>query len=130
GDLRGCRRRPSAGRDRPRARLATRGFRKMTGTALETLQRSLCPWLKGALNRLETAYAAQRLGHAWLIGGPAGSGKLNLGLVFARRLLERGAKQELPDLGAEEAVAAYADRHTPADHQPALHWLFPGASQN
>jgi DNA polymerase-3 subunit delta' len=70
----------------------------MTGAALETLQRSLCPWLKGALNRLETAYAAQRLGHAWLIGGPAGSGKLNLALVFARRLLERGAKLELPDL--------------------------------
>jgi DNA polymerase III subunit delta' len=97
----------------------------MTGAALETLQRSLCPWLKGALNRLETAYAAQRLGHAWLIGGPAGSGKLNLALVFARRLLERGAKLELPDLGPEEAVAAYADRHTPADHHPDLHWLFP-----
>jgi DNA polymerase-3 subunit delta' len=97
----------------------------MTEPALHTLQRLLCPWLKVALSRLETAYAAQRLGHAWLIGGPAGSGKLNLALVFARRLLERGAKQEPPDLGAEEAVAAYADRHTPVDHHPDLHWLFP-----
>lgn len=97
----------------------------MTEAALQTLQRRLCPWLKGALSRLETAYAAQRLGHAWLIGGPAGSGKLNLALVFARRLLERGGKQELPDLGPDEAVAAYADRHTPADHHPDLHWLFP-----
>jgi DNA polymerase-3 subunit delta' len=97
----------------------------MTEAALQTLLRRLCPWLKPALSRLETAYAAQRLGHAWLIGGPAGSGKLNLALVFARRLLERGAKQELPDLGPEEAVAAYADRHTPADHHPDLHWLFP-----
>ena len=97
----------------------------MTEPALRTLQRGLCPWLKGALSRLETAYAAQRLGHAWLIGGPAGSGKLNLALVFARRLLERGPSQEPPDLGPEEAVAAYADRHSPADHHPDLHWLFP-----
>jgi DNA polymerase III subunit delta' len=98
----------------------------MTEPALHTLQRRLCPWLKGSLSRLEAAYAAQRLGHAWLVGGPAGSGKLNLALVFARRLLERGAKQQDPPvLSAEDAVAAYADRHAPADHHPDLHWLFP-----
>jgi DNA polymerase-3 subunit delta' len=97
----------------------------MTEPALHTLQSRLCPWLEPALSRLETAQAAQRLGHAWLIGGPAGSGKLNLALVFARRLLERGAKQPPPDLSAEDAVAAYADRHAPADHHPDLHWLFP-----
>lgn len=97
----------------------------MTERALHTLQCRLCPWLKGSLSRLEAAYAAERLGHAWLIGGPAGSGKLNLALVFARRLLERGPTQEPPELSAKDAVAAYADRHTPADHHPDLHWLFP-----
>jgi DNA polymerase-3 subunit delta' len=97
----------------------------MTEPALHTLQRRLCPWLRAALSQLETAHAAQRLGHAWLIGGPAGSGKLNLALVFARRLLERGPKQEPQDLSAPDAVAAYADRHLPADHHPDLHWLFP-----
>jgi DNA polymerase-3 subunit delta' len=97
----------------------------MTEPALQTLQRRLCPWLKEPLGRLEAAHAAQRLGHAWLIGGPAGSGKLNLALVFARRLLERGPKQAPPDLSAPDAVAAYAERHAPADHHPDLHWLFP-----
>jgi DNA polymerase-3 subunit delta' len=97
----------------------------MTEPALHTLQRRLCPWLKAALSRLETAYAAQRLGHAWLIGGPAGSGKLNLALVFAHRLLGRGPKPEPQTLGAEDAVAAYADRHAAADHHPDLHWMFP-----
>jgi DNA polymerase-3 subunit delta' len=97
----------------------------MTEPALHTLQRRLCPWLEPALIRLETAYAAQRLGHAWLIGGPPGSGKLNLALVFARRLLERGPKQAPATLSAEDAVAAYAERHAPADHHPDLHWLFP-----
>ncbi|HUO68169.1 MAG TPA: hypothetical protein VMV37_11560 [Gammaproteobacteria bacterium] len=97
----------------------------MTEPALETLQRRLCPWLRGSLSRLEAAYAAQRLGHAWLIGAPAGSGKLNLALVFARRLLERGPKQDPPDLSAAEAVAAYAERRAPADHHPDLHCLFP-----
>ena len=97
----------------------------MTEPALQTLQRRLCPWLKEPLGRLEAAYAAQRLGHAWLIGGPAGSGKLNLALVFAHRLLERGPKQRPADLSAGDAVAAYAERHAPADHHPDLHWLFP-----
>jgi DNA polymerase III subunit delta' len=97
----------------------------MTEPALHTLQRRLCPWLKPALSRLEAAYAAARLGHAWLIGGPPGSGKLNLALVFARRVLERGPKQDPPVLSAEDAVASYADRHAPADHHPDLHWLFP-----
>ena len=97
----------------------------MTEPALHTLQGGLCPWLQGSLSRLEAAYAAQRLGHAWLIGAPAGSGKLNLALIFARRLLDRRPKQDPPDLGADDAVAAYAGRHAAADHHPDLHWLFP-----
>ena len=98
----------------------------MTEPALHTLQHKLCPWLRPALSRLESAYAAQRLGHAWLVAGPAGVGKLNLALVFARRLLERRRPTaEAPDLSAAEAVAALRDRHVPADHHPDLHWLFP-----
>lgn len=98
----------------------------MTTPALQTLQNKLCPWLRPALRQLETAYAAGRLGHAWLISGPAGTGKLNLALVFARRVLERRpAVEQLPDLPPEEAVAAVRDRHVPADHHPDLHWLFP-----
>jgi hypothetical protein len=119
-DRRGRRARASAGRHRPRARRTARSVRKMTEPALQTLQRRLCPWLKGALSRLETAYAAQRLGHAWLIAGPAGSGKLNLALAFARPL--DGAA----DTGSwtRRVVAAYRI-DTPADHHPDLHWLFP-----
>jgi DNA polymerase-3 subunit delta' len=98
----------------------------MTAPALQTLQTKLCPWLRPALNQLETAYAAGRLGHAWLIAGPAGIGKLNLALVFARRVLERRpSTDELPALGAQEAIAALRDSHVPADHHPDLHWLFP-----
>jgi DNA polymerase III subunit delta' len=98
----------------------------MTAPALRTLQHKLCPWLRPALNQLESAYAAGRLGHAWLIAGPAGVGKLNLALVFARRVLERRRQtDELPDLAPDEAIAAFRDRHVPADHHPDLHWLFP-----
>jgi len=98
----------------------------VTEHAIETLQRKLCPWLRPALSRLESAYAAQRLGHGWLIAGPAGVGKLNLALVFARRLLERRRPIADPaDLAPAEAVAALRDRHVPADHHPDLHWLFP-----
>jgi DNA polymerase-3 subunit delta' len=98
----------------------------MTEPALKTLQSKLCPWLRPALDRLERAHAAQRLGHAWLIAGPPGVGKLNLALVFARRLLERRrAPDELPDLSPPDAVAAMRDRHAPVDHHPDLHWLFP-----
>jgi DNA polymerase-3 subunit delta' len=97
----------------------------MTEPALHTLQHRLLPWLKPTLDSLESAHAAQRLGHAWLIGGPAGAGKLNLALVFAHRLLARGARQGLSDLGPADAVAARSDRHAPADHHPDLHWLFP-----
>jgi DNA polymerase-3 subunit delta' len=98
----------------------------MTEPALKTLQSKLCPWLRPALERLESAHAARRLGHAWLIAGPPGVGKLNLALVFARRLLERRRTgDELPDLAPPDAVAALRDRHAPADHHPDLHWLFP-----
>lgn len=94
-------------------------------SAFASLSSKLCPWLRPALEQLEMARAAQRLGHGWLLAGPAGIGKINLALVFAARLLARGASGAPGDLPAAEAVAATRDRHTPIDHHPDLHWLFP-----
>jgi len=95
-------------------------------SAFASLSSKLCPWLRPALEQLETARAAKRLGHGWLLAGPPGIGKINLALVFAHRLLARGEPTPLPaDLPAADAVAAMADRHIPIDHHPDLHWLFP-----
>ena len=85
----------------------------------------LCPWLRGALRQLDSARAQGRLGHAWLIAGPAGVGKLNLALVVADRLLHSGRSGEPPELTPQEAATAMKERHEPYDHHPDLHWLFP-----
>jgi DNA polymerase-3 subunit delta' len=92
-------------------------------TALATLGQSLCPWLAPALEQFETARRAGNLGHAWLISGPAGIGKLNLALVLAQRLLGAGGKTG--ELDAAAALAAVATCHEPADRHPDLHWLYP-----
>jgi len=92
-------------------------------SAIETLSRRLCPWLAPTLEQFETARRADSLGHAWLISGPAGSGKLNLALVLARRLL--GAGDSPTELDAAAALAALASRHDPLDRHPDLHWLHP-----
>lgn len=92
--------------------------------ALETLSRRLLPWLEPALAQLETARRAGSLGHAWLISGPAGVGKVNFALALARRLFRDDA--ELPGvLDAGAALAAMAARHEPMDRYPDLHWLYP-----
>jgi DNA polymerase-3 subunit delta' len=96
-----------------------------TSSALHVLATRLCPWLRPALDQLEAALATQRFGHAWLIAGPAGIGKVNLALVFAHRVLARGAAAVPADIDAPAAVAAVRDRHTPADHHPDLHWVYP-----
>jgi DNA polymerase-3 subunit delta' len=83
----------------------------------------LCPWLAPALEQFETARRAQSLGHAWLISGPAGVGKINLALVLARRLL--GGVDEPGALDAAAALAAVAARHEPPDRHPDLYWLHP-----
>jgi len=92
-------------------------------TAVDTLSRQLLPWLTPAVAQLEGALRAGNLGHAWLISGPAGVGKINLALVLARRLL--GDATEPAVLAASEALAAIASRHEAADRHPDLHWLFP-----
>jgi DNA polymerase-3 subunit delta' len=92
-------------------------------SAVETLSERLCPWLAPALEQFEAARRAGNLGHAWLISGPAGVGKINLALALARRLL--GAATEPAELDAAAALAALAVRHVPMDGHPDLHWLHP-----
>ncbi len=92
-------------------------------SALDTLSRRLLPWLEPPLAQLDAARRAGSLGHAWLISGPAGIGKVNFALVLAQRLLRDEAGEETLDAGA--ALAAMAARHEPVDRHPDLHWLYP-----
>src|SRR5690606_8596305 len=101
-----------------------RGVRTVSETAIRTLTERLCPWLHEPLERLDAARRADRLGHAWLIKGPAGIGKLNLAYVFARRMLD-GGDEPLPVLEPDEAAAAMREHRAPADHHPDLHRVFP-----
>lgn len=92
-------------------------------SALETLSDALCPWLFPAYERFEAARATGQLGHAWLIGGPRGVGKINLALALAARLL--GAEARPQPLAPRAALDALANRHAPVDRHPDLHWLHP-----
>ena len=92
-------------------------------SAIDTLSLRLLPWLRPAFAQLEAARSAGSLGHAWLISGPAGVGKLNLALVLARRLF--GDDREPAALDPESALTAMAARHEAMDRHPDLHWLYP-----
>jgi len=92
-------------------------------SAIDTLSQRLLPWLRPVFAQLEAARRAGSLGHAWLISGPAGVGKLNLALVLARRLF--GDDTEPGTLDAESVLAAMAARHEAMDRHPDLHWLYP-----
>jgi len=92
-------------------------------SAVETLSGRVLPWLEPTLAQLEAARRAGTLGHAWLISGPEGVGKLNLALALARRLLDGDAAHT--PLDADAALAALAARHEPMDRHPDLHWLHP-----
>jgi len=96
---------------------------------VEILGTKLCPWLAPAFERLQAARRAERLGHAWLIAGPAGIGKLNLALVAAHQLLLNTATPPQP-LGPGEALAALSARHEPTDHDADLHWIHPEEDKN
>jgi DNA polymerase-3 subunit delta' len=90
------------------------------------LSERLCGWLREPLYRLENAAANGRLGHAWLIAGRPGLGKLNLALAFADRLLQgRVGKDPPPDLPAAAALEAMRNRPEAFDHHPDLHCVFP-----
>ena len=99
------------------------------GSPIETLETKLCPWLAPAFEHLQAARRAQRLGHAWLIAGPSGIGKLNLALVAAHQLLRDPASPPQP-LGPAEALAALGARYAPADHDADLHWIHPEDDKN
>jgi len=92
-------------------------------SALQSLASGLCPWLEPAFQQFETARTQRHLGHAWLISGQRGIGKVNLALVLAHRLL--GAVAVPAALDPDTALAALAVRHSPMDHHPDLHWLHP-----
>ena len=96
-----------------------------SSTTLKQLSGKLCPWLQPALETLESVHDSNRLGHAWLLAGPGGIGKINLALVFANRLL-RGLTGTAPPETLEPSVAssAMAMRHAPQDRHADLHWLF------
>jgi DNA polymerase III subunit delta' len=93
--------------------------------SLQLLSTQLCPWLRPAFESLSSAHRSARLGHAWLIAGPAGIGKINLALALADRLLNGPTAATPGELEPREALAAIAERHAPADHHPDLHWLYP-----
>ncbi len=95
-----------------------------TMSPYETLSTGVCPWLHAPLGKLEAAHGGGRMAHGWLLAGSKGTGKINLALAAARRLLE-GSNRPVKSLGADEAAVAMAERHVPADHHPDLHWLFP-----
>lgn len=85
---------------------------------------TLCPWLASALATLEAAAVSDRLGHGWLIAGPAGVGKRDLAYVLALRLL--GGRIGTPAPGPAspaEVLARYAVLEEPEDLHPDLHRL-------
>lgn len=91
--------------------------------AYETLTRALLPWLAPAFDRFDRARSSEHLGHAWLLTGPAGMGKINFALALAVRLL--GRSDPPSTLAADAALPAIRERHAPADRHPDLHWLHP-----
>ncbi|HEX6999067.1 MAG TPA: hypothetical protein VF322_13070 [Gammaproteobacteria bacterium] len=95
-------------------------------TPIQALGGRLLPWLREPLAQFESAQRSGRLGHAWILAGPRGVGKINLALAAAQRLLTATAGgPPPPELGPAEAVAAMAERHDAADHHPDLHWVHP-----
>ncbi len=96
-----------------------------SASSLKQLSGKLCPWLQPVLETLESVHDAKRLGHAWLLAGPGGIGKINLALVFADRLLS-GRSGGAPPEALEPSAAgrAMATRHAPQDRHADLHWLF------
>jgi DNA polymerase-3 subunit delta' len=93
-------------------------------SSLKTFSTQLCPWLRDAYESLIGAQLNGQLGHAWLLTGPAGVGKLNLALTTANYLLERKAEQPR-ELSAADVALGMATLHDAADHHPDLHWIFP-----
>ncbi len=88
----------------------------------------LCPWLRDPYELLVSSHRQGRLGHGWLLTGPAGIGKINLALSMAERLLNPSVPppDELTAVAAGEAMST---RHEPSNHHPDLQWIFPDAGK-
>jgi len=95
------------------------------------LEQRLCPWLAEPLSELESAAERGRLGHAWLITGATGLGKLNLALVFAGRLLRGETGRRAPEPFAPAGIlAAMSERSATGDRHPDLHLLYPAEDRS
>ncbi|MET0240267.1 MAG: DNA polymerase III subunit delta' [Sphingobium sp.] len=66
-----------------------------------------------AIADMLAALDAERLHHAWLLGGPAGVGKAGIAMDFARRLL--GARGDGLAIAADDPVARLVDAGTHPD---------------
>lgn len=90
------------------------------------LSAEICPWLHEPLDRMLEAAQSERLGHAWLIHGREGIGKINLALAFAGTLLNSPQERsQRSTLSSEAFVKAMDVRHQEYNHHPDLHWIFP-----
>jgi DNA polymerase III subunit delta' len=93
-------------------------------TALGLLSSKLCPWLAEPYARCVGALEGERLGHAWLIHGVAGIGKVNLAFALAERLLG-GTTHALPPMAPSELVRAMTGRREAQNHHPDLQCVYP-----
>ncbi len=95
-------------------------------SAYRTATTHLCPWLRDSLESLLRAHETRGLGHAWLIAGPPGTGKLNLAMVLAHQLLSGEQQACAPQaLSCEQAGVFDQLRKAPADTHPDLRLTFP-----
>lgn len=87
---------------------------------------TMCPWLAGPMATVEAAAGRDRLGHGWLIAGPADVGKRDLVYVLASRLLNGKVGTDAPGTASpREIVARYASLDEPGDLHPDLHRVRP-----
>ena len=84
----------------------------------------ICPWLFASYDSLTGVQRDRRLGHAWVLTGPEGIGKLNLALALANSLLDRNADTPAA-LNVADATSVIDNLYDSADHHPDLHWIFP-----
>jgi DNA polymerase-3 subunit delta' len=83
---------------------------------------TICPWLSGPLATIEAAAGRDRLGHGWLISGPADIGKRDLVYVLASRLLHGQTGTAIPGPASPgEIVARFAELEEVDFWHPDLH---------
>jgi DNA polymerase-3 subunit delta' len=89
----------------------------MTEAAVSDLQLQRLPWLDDHWLRLQDARRQDRLGHALLLGGPAGIGKRQFADLFAAGLLcARPVNQGEPCGTCAECVLVRSGNHPDSSH--------------